>query len=54
VTNDSNQENRSDVCGKFGGNRNTAYAVFVAIPKGKKPFGRTMYRGKDNIEMVYK
>ena len=54
MSKDSNQENRSDVCGKFGGNRNTAYTVFVAKPKGKNLFGRTRHRGKDNIEMVYK
>jgi len=34
--------------------RNTIYAVFVAGPKRKKPFGRPRYRWKDNIEMVYK
>jgi hypothetical protein len=33
---------------------NTAYAVFVARRKGKKPLGRPRYRGEDNIEMVYK
>ena len=34
--------------------RNTAYAVFVARPKGKKPFGRPRYRRKNNIDVVYK
>ena len=34
--------------------RSAVCAVFVARPKGKKPFGRPKYRGKNNIHMVYK